>query len=162
MSRRDAHGAVDWHLAQLNIGRLLHPLDAAETKGFVDELEPVNALADAAPGFVWRLQTDEGDATAIQLFDDDLMIVNLSVWESVEALRAFLQSGRHLEVMRRRRSWFVRLGEAHLVLWWIPAGRAPTPAEALARLEVLRRNGPTVEAFTLRRVFSPDGVPIES
>lgn len=150
------------HLAQLNIARLLRPLDAPETRGFVAALEPVNALADAAPGFVWRLQTEDGDATSLRLFDDDLVIVNLSVWESVEALRAFVHSGGHLEVMRRRRRWFERLDEAHLVLWWVPAGGEPTADQAVERLEVLRQKGPTRDAFTLRSVFTPEGNLIET
>lgn len=147
-----------YHLAQLNIARLKHPLDAPETAGFVEALEPVNALADTAPGFVWRLQTDEGDATSIQLFEDDMLIVNLSVWESVEALRDFVYAGRHMDVMRQRRQWFERMGEAYLVLWWIPAGQVPTPEDAVARLDLLQRHGPTPEAFTLRHCFSPEGV----
>ncbi len=122
---------------------------------FVALLEPVNALADESPGFVWRLQTDEGDATAIRAFEDDRILVNASVWESIEALWRFVYDGRHLEVMRRRREWFTRLAEAHLVLWWVPAGAIPTLADMRDRVEHLRAHGPTPYAFTFKCHFPP-------
>src|SRR5687767_189621 len=103
------------HLAQLNVARTKAPLDSELLSGFVVALEPVNALADASPGFVWRLQTDEGDATSIRAFEDELMIVNMSVWESIEALWDFVYAGDHLSYMRRRREWFERI-ESHMVL----------------------------------------------
>ena len=96
------------HLAQVNVATLRAPLDGPELAGFVAELEPINALADASPGFVWRLQTEDGDATAIRPYDDDRIMVNLSVWESFETLRGFVYSTRHLEVMRHCRAWFSR------------------------------------------------------
>src|ERR671930_768101 len=105
-----------FHLAQLNIALPREPLDAPLLAEFVARLEPVNAQADASPGFVWRLQTEDGDATGIRAFGDDRLIVNMSVWESLEALRAFVDSGGHVAVMRRRREWFERI-ESHLVLW---------------------------------------------
>ncbi len=146
-----------YHLAQCNIGRLRAPLDTPQLAGFVAALAPVNALADRAPGFVWRLQTDDGDATAIRPFDDDMVAVNMSVWESMEALAAFTYSGEHRDVMRRRREWFERLSEAYLVLWWIPAGTFPTVEDARARLERLRKHGPSPDGFTFRAPFpSPD------
>lgn len=145
------------HLAQLNIGRLRAPLDSPQLAGFVAALEPVNAIADRAPGFVWRLQTEDGDATAIRAFDDDMMIVNMSVWESVEALADFTYGGEHRDVLRGRRQWFEPMREAYLVLWWIPAGTVPSVDDAKRRLELLQRNGPSVEAFTLRAPYaSPD------
>ena len=148
------------HLAQLNIGRIRAPLDTPSMAGFVAALEPINQLADASPGFVWRLQTPEGDATAIRMFDDEMLLVNMSVWESVEALRSFVYGRPHLEILRRRGEWFQRLTEAHLVLWWIPAGHLPTDEEARSRLELLRRRGPTPDAFTLREPFpAPDRQP---
>jgi hypothetical protein len=141
------------HLAQVNIATLRAPLDGPELAGFVAELEPVNALADASPGFVWRLQTEDGDATAIRPFDDDRIMVNLSVWESFETLRAFVYSTRHLEVMRHRRAWFSRMADPYLALWWVPAGTIPTVAEAKRRLELLAGHGPGPEAFTFRAPF---------
>jgi hypothetical protein len=149
-----------WHLAQLNIATLLAPLYSPQLAGFVEALEPVNAVADTSPGFVWRLQTEEGDATSIRAFDDDRIIVNLTVWEDVEALEAFVLAGRHLGVLRRRREWFEKMDRAYLVLWWIPAGTIPTIEEAAARLEALRANGPTPEAFTLRGRFPAPGAAI--
>jgi heme-degrading monooxygenase HmoA len=141
------------HLAQVNLATLRAPLDAPELAGFVARLEPINALADAHPGFVWRLQTEDGDATAIRPFDDERVMVNLSVWESLEALRTFVYASRHLDVMRHRREWFHRMADAYLALWWIPAGTVPTVAQAKDRLELLRRKGPTADAFTFRTPF---------
>jgi hypothetical protein len=116
---------------------------------FVAALDPVNARADAAPGFVWRLQTEDGDATGVRGFDDDRLIVNMSVWESLDALRAFVyRDPGHLAVLRRRREWFHKHAEAFQVLWWIEEGHVPTIAEAEQRLELLRRHGPTPDAFT--------------
>ena len=145
------------HLAQLNIARLLAPLDSPQLAEFVANLEPVNALADAAPGFVWRLQTDDGDATSIRAFDDDMLIVNMSVWVSIEALRAFVFGGEHRAVMAGRRQWFERMTEPYTVLWWVEEGHVPTVDEAKARLEALRRHGPTDHAFTFRTVPCPAG-----
>lgn len=144
---------VGYHVAQLNIGRLRARLDSPQLAGFVSALEPVNALADRAPGFVWRLQTDEGDATALRPFPDDMMIVNMSVWESVEALSDFVYRSEHRDVLRRRREYFEPMAEAFTVLWWVPAGHIPTVEEAKDRLERLRRDGPTPEAFTFRSRF---------
>ena len=126
----------------------------------MDNLDPINALADAAPGFVWRLQTDEGNATAIRAFPDDpLMALNLSVWESIEALADFAYRSAHTAFLRRRGEWFERLGEVYLVLWWIPAGTIPTLDEAIARLDHLRTFGPSQEAFTFRQPFPHPGGP---
>lgn len=143
------------HLAQLNIARMHEPLDSERMAGFVAALEPVNALADASPGFVWRLATEDGDATSIRVFDDDMLIVNLSVWESLEALEAFVYKGGHLDVFRRRAEWFEPMAENHVVLWWVPVGTEPAVEAAAARLEQLRRRGPTPGAFTIARNFPP-------
>ena len=140
------------HLAQVNIATLRYPLDGPELAGFVAQLEPINALADAAPGFVWRLQTEDGDATAIRPFQDERIMVNLSVWESLEALRTFVYASRHLDVMRRRREWFHRM-DTYLALWWVPAGTIPTVAQAKDRLQLLAGNGPSPDAFTFRVPF---------
>jgi Domain of unknown function (DUF3291) len=141
------------HLAQVNVATLRAPLDSSELAGFVAQLEPINALADASPGFVWRLQTEDGDATAIRPFDDDRIMVNLSVWASFESLRTFVYASRHLEVMRHRRAWFSRMADPYLALWWVPAGAIPTVAEARDRLQLLARLGPTADAFTFRSPF---------
>jgi heme-degrading monooxygenase HmoA len=144
-----------YHVAQCNIGRVLASLDSPQLAGFVEALEPVNRLADNAPGFVWRLQTEAGDATAIRAFEDDMLLLNMSVWESIEALAEFTYRTPHRDVMRHRREWFERLADAYLVLWWVPAGTLPTITDAVDRLWTLRRDGPTAEAFTFRSPFPP-------
>ena len=148
------------HLAQLNVARLLAPVDHPATSAFVAALDHVNGLADAAPGFLWRLQTDDGDATSIRVGDDDLFIVNMSVWTSIDALWAYVYGGGHLEVMRRRREWFEAPVEAHMVLWWRHSEQAPTVPEALDHLARLRDDGPGPGAFTFRQAFGLDGRPI--
>ncbi len=146
------------HLAQLNVSLPVAPLTEPELAGFVAALEPVNALADTAPGFVWRLQTEDGDATAVRGFGDDRLIVNMTVWTSVEALGAFVYSGLHREVLARRREWFVPTRETFQVLWWVADGHRPTITEAEDRLAHLREHGPTARAFTFRTPFpAPDG-----
>jgi len=145
------------HLAQVNIALPVEPLTSERLASFMALLQPVNALADAAPGFVWRLQTEDGDATAVRAFGDDRLIVNLSVWESLASLADFVFRGSHAEVLRRRRDWFVPLREAVTVLWWVPAGVRPTVADAEDRLAALRRDGPTPFAFSVQRPFPPPG-----
>lgn len=143
------------HLAQLNIALPREPLDAPLLAEFVAALDPVNAAADARPGFVWRLQDEAGNATGIRAFGDDRLIVNLSVWESLEALRDFVYADpAHLAVLRQRRAWFERMAESHLVLWWVPAGELPTVADAEERLDLLRTLGPSPEAFTFRDPYA--------
>jgi hypothetical protein len=144
-------------LAQVNIGLPVEPVTSARLVEFMALLAPVNALADAAPGFVWRLQTEDGDATTIRAFGDDALIVNMSVWESVDALADFVFRGFHAEVMRRRREWFAALKEPYTVAWWVVAGVRPSVADAEERLASLREHGPTPHAFTLGRAFPPHG-----
>lgn len=147
-----------WHLAQFNIGRLRAPTDDPLLAVFMANLDPINALAEATPGFVWRLQTEDGNATAIRpVAGDELMAVNLSVWESLDSLADYVYRSAHTGFLRRRGEWFERLHDAHLVLWWIPAGTLPTVDDALARLERLRTNGPDAQAFTFRQPFPPPG-----
>jgi hypothetical protein len=147
-----------YHLAQLNVGTVRAPVDSAELAGFMAGIEPVNAVADAAPGFVWRLQDGDGPgATALRPRGPDFM-VNMSVWESLEALWNFVyRNGPHLDFMRRRREWFHRMAEQYLVLWWVPAGHIPSLDEALARLDLLQREGPGPEAFTFREPYPAPG-----
>lgn len=142
-----------YHLAQVNIARLLAPLDSPQLAGFVARLAEINAIADRAEGFVWRLQTEAGDATGLRPFDDDQLLVNLSVWDGLEALNRYVYRTGHAEVMRLRREWFERMAEAYMALWWIPAGHIPTVHEARERLERLRTQGPSAEAFTFRHPF---------
>ncbi|NGN66329.1 DUF3291 domain-containing protein [Streptomyces sp. A7024] len=147
-------------LAQVNISRLRFPLDSPELADFVAGLEPVNATADAADGFVWRLQGDGDDATDVRVFDDEWIIINLTVWRDVDALKAFMYAGQHRELMRRRREWFERVTEPMTALWWVQAGHRPTPADAEKRLVRLREDGPTAYAFTLRDTYPPEAADL--
>ncbi|MEZ5117260.1 MAG: DUF3291 domain-containing protein [Candidatus Nanopelagicales bacterium] len=139
-------------LAQLNIARLRAALDSPELADFVAALDDVNASAESASGFVWRLKDESGNATSIRPWGEDV-VVNLSVWDSVESLRAWMYAGQHLELLRRRREFFVPLASHHLVLWWVPEAHRPDLDEAHLRLSMLDRLGPSAEAFTLQRVF---------
>lgn len=141
----------NYHLAQVNIAKARAPLDHPLMKGFVDQLDQINRLAEASPGFVWRLQTDEGDATAIRVFDDPLIIVNLSLWESAEALREYVYGGEHLAVLRNKREWMERLPTPSLALWWLPVGELPDVLMARRKLELLQAQGPSDEVFTFAR-----------
>ena len=142
-----------FHLAHLNIGRIRAPMDSPELAEFAAALDPINALADAAPGFVWRLQSESGNATDIKVYDDDLLLVNMSVWESVDALYEYVYRTDHRAYLARRREWFEKMDELFTVMWWVPAGHIPTVEEAKAKLELLRDQGPTDQAFTFRTRF---------
>ena len=145
-----------YHLAQVNIGRLRAPLDDPMMDGFRTALDPINALADETPGFVWRLQTEDGNATAIRPYpDDDLMAINMSVWESLESLQQFVYKSEHVTTLRARKQWFEPIAGPILALWWVPVGHVPTVTEARERLTHLERHGPTPHAFTFRTPFPP-------
>jgi heme-degrading monooxygenase HmoA len=149
-----------YHLAQVNVGRLVGPLESTELADFVAELPRINQLADRSPGFVWRM-VEEGneDATALRPDEDDkLLLINCSVWESLEALRDFTYQTDHLRVLSRRREWFHRIQDTHQALWWVPAGHRPTVAEAMERVARVRDHGPGPLAFTFPRPYpAPDG-----
>jgi hypothetical protein len=154
---------VGWQLAQVNIGRLRAPLGAPQLRPFMEALDPVNAIADDSPGFIWRLKTEEGNATAVQAFTWDTgdsvgVIINMSVWTDVEHLTAFVLGDAHRVVLRRRREFFERMPEAYLACWWVPAGHVPTTDEAEERVRHLRAYGPTPYAFTLRHHYRPPDV----
>ena len=142
------------HLAQINIGRLLAPIDKPQIADFKNNLDAINALAERSPGFKWRLKGDNNNATDFHPFGDELDIVNMSVWESVDALKAFAFQSEHMEFMKRRREWFVKYPTAYMALWWIPEGHKPTIDEAKERLLSLDENGDTEFAFTFRKIFS--------
>jgi hypothetical protein len=147
-----------YELAQLNIGVIKGPMDSPLMADFAGNLDRINAVAEASPGFVWRLQTEAGDATAIRPFDDnENMLVNMSVWRDVASLNSYVYSSAHVELMRRRREWFEPMREAFVVLWWVPRGHRPSVEEAIARLDTLRAHGPTAEALTFRTAFAPPG-----
>jgi Domain of unknown function (DUF3291) len=150
-------------LAQANIARFAAAADSPQLAPFFAALDPVNAVADAAPGFVWRLQTAEGNATALRVFEteaegaDSGILINMSVWETVEALATYVYGEAHRAVLRRRREFFQPPQEAYSVAWWIPRGHIPDPAEAEERIRHLRAHGPTPQAFTLKVHFPPPG-----
>ncbi len=146
-----------FHVAQLNVSRSVAPLDDPRLADFVARLDEVNALAERSPGFVWRLQGEGGNATDVRVEDDPLVIVNLTVWESIDDLFAFTYRSDHKTVFARRFDWFERSPGPNVVLWWQPAGEAPTLDEAFRRLRLLAAHGPTVEAFTFRQRFPAPG-----
>lgn len=145
-----------FELAQLNIAQLKAPLESPLLADFVANLDRINAIAEASEGFRWRLMTDDGNATSLRPFGDDV-IVNMSVWRNLEALRSYVYHSAHVEIMKRRREWFARVSEAYVVLWWVAVGHRPSIAEAAGRLETLRRCGPSPAAFTFGTAFpAPD------
>jgi hypothetical protein len=144
-----------YQIAQLNIGIIKGPLESPVMADFSANLARINALADSSTGFVWRLQTEQGDATSLRPFGDENVLINMSVWRDIESLNNYVYGSAHVELLRRRREWFERMTDAYLVLWWVPAGHRPSVPEAIARLDVLRAKGPSAEAFTFRQAFPP-------
>ena len=144
---------MSYHLAQINIGRVLAPPDDPKLAEFMAQLDTINALAEATPGFVWRLQSDSGNATDIVYNDDPFVLLNMSVWESVEALQSYVYQSAHTRVMRDRAKWFEKMTAPYYCLWWIPAGHIPTVAEGRERLEHFQRHGPTEYSFWFKEPF---------
>jgi hypothetical protein len=153
-------GDIAWQLAQVNIGRARGATTDAVMQGFMSRLEEINALAERTPGFVWRLQTEDGDATAIRPYGDERIMINMSVWSDLESLRGYVFRSAHAAVMRQRREWFERFESVYLALWWVPAGHRPTIEEAVGRLAHLEAHGPTPFAFSFQHAFLPDERPI--
>ncbi|HZW11720.1 MAG TPA: DUF3291 domain-containing protein [Noviherbaspirillum sp.] len=145
------------HLAQVNIARARAPLEDPLMSGFVARLDEINALAEASPGFVWRLKTDDGNATALRPYDDERIMVNMSVWETPEHLKQYVYRSAHVQVMRERKAWFERFDDVYLALWWIPAGHIPTIDEAKERLRHLQLHGETEYAFSFASLFPMPG-----
>ena len=153
--------SAKFELAQVNIGRLKAPIDDPLIQDFVDGLEPVNALAEASPGFVWRLKGEGDDATDLAPYEDPRVIVNMSVWADIPSLGAFVYRSDHVKVMRRRAEWFEPM-DVFMALWWVPAGHRPTVEEAKARLALLEAQGPTADAFSFWAPFpAPDAERVE-
>jgi len=145
-----------YHIAQVNIGRMRGALEDPVMAGFVARLDEINALADCSPGFVWRLQTPEGNATYLRPYDDDRILFNMSVWESVDALRDYVYKSAHAELIRQRKDWFEKFIGAYVGLWWVPVGHRPSVDEAKKRLAYLDKYGPTEFAFTFKTIVQPD------
>ena len=144
-----------YELAQMNVARLKAPLDSPQLADFVGALDRINAVADRSPGFVWRLQDDSGNATALHPMGEDI-IVNMSVWQDPQSLQAYVYRSDHVGVMRRRREWFEKM-DLYLVLWWVPRGHRPTTEEGISRLNLLRSRGPSADAFTFGKLFPAPG-----
>ncbi len=142
-----------FHLAQINIGRLVAPIDDPQIAGFVAQLDTINQLAESSPGFIWRMQSEQGNATDIPYNHDPFMISNMSVWESVASLQAFTYKSQHIQVFRDRRKWFQKMDLPHYCLWWVPQGHLPTLSEGKLRLEYYQRHGSTSEAFWFNEPF---------
>jgi hypothetical protein len=147
---------MGYHIAQVNIGRIKGPIDGPVMAGFVARLDEVNALADISPGFVWRLQTSAGNATYLRPYDDDRILVNMSVWQTVDALKDYVYRTVHAQLLRQRQEWFENFAGSYMALWWVPAGHLPGVDEAKKRLAHLENHGPTEFAFTFKKVFQPD------
>ena len=146
-----------FHIAQVNVGRIRGPLGGPVMAGFMQRLDEINALADHSPGFVWRLQTNEGNATYFRPYEhDDQILLNMSVWESIEALKNYVYRTAHAELLRHRQEWFEKFAGVYMALWWVPAGHVPGIDEAKKRLVHLDKHGPTQYAFTFKNVFQPD------
>ncbi|MEM7802080.1 MAG: DUF3291 domain-containing protein [Chloroflexota bacterium] len=147
---------MQYHLAQVNVGEILGPTDDPIMAEFMAALDKINAIADQSPGFVWRLQSDDGNATDYRPYENPNIMLNLSVWESVDALHAYVYKTVHLEYVKRRKEWFQRFGQPHMCLWWIPAGHIPPIEEAITKLNHLTEHGPTPESFTFAKRFPCD------
>jgi Domain of unknown function (DUF3291) len=145
-----------FHIAQINIGRIKAPLDDRVMTGFVTRLDEFNALADRSPGFVWRLQTVEGNATYFRPFEDERVLLNMSVWKTIETLREYVYRTGHSEMLRQREQWFERLAGTYLALWWVPVGHIPSIEEAKQKLAYLDTYGPTQFAFTFKTQLAVD------
>jgi hypothetical protein len=143
----------NYHLAQLNIAKAKDEMNSATMKGFVDRLDEINSLADRSPGFIWRLQTEEGDATSIKIFNDPSLIVNMSVWENIESLKNYVYKSVHIELIRSRNEWFHKMDRLHQVLWYVPIGHKPSVEEAEAKLLYLEQHGSTENAFTFAKPY---------
>ena len=152
-------GFVTWGvlLAQLNVGRILAPIDSPVMAQFVARIADVNRQAETAPGFVWRLQDDEGEGALDQrIFNDDTLLVNMSVWRDAASLFDFVYRNlQHREALQQRRQWFSAVAEPMVVCWWTPDTHMPTIRDAEERLTHVRENGPSARAFPFRRVI-PD------
>lgn len=144
-----------YQLAQVNIARMLAPLDDPLMAYFVAKLDEINALADNSSGFVWRLQANEGNATSVRAYEDERILFNMSVWTSLETYSEYVYRSAHREVMKMRRQWFERFDGLYTAIWWVPQGHIPTVEEAKERLEHLRTYGASAFAFTLKKPFSP-------
>ncbi len=142
-----------FHLAQVNVAQAKADMESELMRGFVSRLDEINALAESAEGFIWRLKEDSGSATAIRVFDDPLLLINMSVWANVESLKHYVYKSLHVELIKDREAWFNKMGESYQALWWIPAGHIPSTEEARNKLEYIRKHGPSAQAFNFTKLY---------
>lgn len=147
---------MPYHIAEINVARMVAPMDSAVMHDFASNLDRINALAESAPGFVWRLVGDGNDATSLRPFEDDRIIVNMSVWDSIDALFQYAYYSNHTDFFRRRTEWFSKMETPSLVMWWIEVGHIPTVAEAQDKLLLIEKNGPTPLAFNFKQRFTAE------
>jgi hypothetical protein len=147
---------MNYNLAQVNIGRILAPMDSVIMHDFAVNLDPINKLAEESPGFVWRLKDDSNNATSIKHFEDEFIIVNLSVWKDKDALFQYIYKTDHVDFFRRRKEWFEKMPEMHMALWFIPEGHTPAVVESVERLNYIRKHGATPFAFTFKKSFTAE------
>jgi hypothetical protein len=145
---------LQYHLAQVNIGKILAPMDSPQMSEFKNNLDPINALAEASEGFIWRLKDENNNATSIKVFEDDFMIINMSVWKDIDSLYKYVYESAHMEYLKNRKAWFERLTEKYMALWWIPEGHIPTTSEAIERINHIRQHGDTAFAFGFKKRFT--------
>jgi Domain of unknown function (DUF3291) len=149
---------MEYYLAQANIGRMLASIDSTLMADFVANLDPINLLAEKSDGFIWRLKGEGNDATSIKIFDDDFMIINMSVWSDIDSLFRYVYQSNHIEIFKRRKEWFEKMPEMHMALWYVPAGEMPTVKMAIERLTYLRNHGETPYAFSFRKKFTVEDI----
>jgi len=150
---------MEYHLAQVNIAKMLADLNDPIMSGFVNRLDEINSLADSSPGFVWRFQTDQGDATYLRPYDDDTILFNMSVWESIDTLKSYVYNSTHLELIQSKKNWFSKLTEPHMALWWIAKGHIPDVDEGLAKIELIKHKGVSESVFTFSNPINPPNFP---
>jgi hypothetical protein len=144
------------YLAQVNIGKIIAPMDSPLMAGFADNLDRINALAESSEGFIWRLKDEANNATSIKVFDDDFIIINMSVWSNMDTLYKYVYQSAHTDYLKRRREWFEKMPEMHMALWYVPENHIPDTAEAVDKLNYIRKNGETPFAFGFKKKYSPE------
>lgn len=146
---------TQYHLAQINIGKVKGEMDTEIMHGFASRLDEINALAESSPGFIWRLQDDGGDATSIRVYDDPLLLVNMSVWEDIESLKNFVYKSLHTELLQNRNEWFNKMSDVYQCLWWVPQGYTPSIEEGQGKIKTIQEIGPSEQAFTFSKPYPP-------
>ncbi|SFW64162.1 protein of unknown function [Sinomicrobium oceani] len=142
-------------LAQVNISRIKGPIDSPVMSDFVANLDRINRLAEGSPGFIWRLKDDGNNATSIKIYDDDFIIVNMSVWSDIESLFGYVYRSNHAEILKQKKEWFHKMQEMHMALWYVEDGLLPSVTDARERLDHIRKHGETPYAFTFKNKYSP-------